>query len=278
MTAKGCILCVDVDPEQCGRLEVALAPLNCALQTAPSVVTAIELLASGAFGVLVVDIRIEDPDALTRYERLFSVRPEVPVIALTGPAVTNDTISACSAGAYAALRKPVDDRLLSTTVARALELHSLRVEVRTLKQARRELAGALDGDSPAIKWVNDLVLRAGATEAPVLISGEPGTGKHVVAHALHAASPRKAGPFVALSCAAVPHDLLESGLFGHTRDPFTGRRNQRRSALVEASGGTLFLDEVNEIPLDLQAKLHRALQKRTVRPLGTDSEFPFFFF
>jgi two-component system response regulator AtoC len=133
----------------------------------------------------------------------------------------------------------------------------------------------LVGGSPAMTKVRDLVDRIADTEANVLITGESGTGKELVAKAIHAASGRRNGAFVAVNCAAMPENLLESELFGHVRGAFTDARIARTGLFIKASGGTLFLDEIGEMPSGMQAKLLRALQERTVRPLGGDSEQPF---
>jgi two-component system response regulator HydG len=133
----------------------------------------------------------------------------------------------------------------------------------------------LVGNSVAMARMNDLIARIGSSDASVLIEGETGTGKELVARALHGAGARRNGPFIALNCGAVPPNLLESELFGHVRGAFTGASSARVGLLVKASGGTLLLDEVGDMPLDMQTKLLRAVQERTVRPVGSSDEIPF---
>jgi two-component system response regulator HydG len=149
--------------------------------------------------------------------------------------------------------------------------------VERLRRAVEEAGGFGDlvGTSAPMRKVYDLLARIAESDASVLISGESGTGKELAARALHRQGPRSAGPFVAVSCSAIPEGLLESELFGHVRGAFTDARFTRAGLFVQASGGTLFLDEIGDLPLGLQPKLLRALQERTVRPVGAESEVPF---
>src|SRR5205085_10622082 len=181
-------------------------------------------------------------------------------------------------GSYDFITKPVDPKLLFLSVSRAIQHRRLQDEVKRLREAVAVGEGAdspIVGQSGAMRRVYELITRVGDSDASVLIHGETGTGKELIARAIHMRSRRKDGPFVAINCAAVPHALLESELFGHSRGAFTDAKTQRTGLFVQASGGTLFLDEIGELPLDVQPKLLRALQQRKVRPVGADHAVPF---
>jgi two-component system response regulator HydG len=162
-------------------------------------------------------------------------------------------------------------------VKRAAEHHQLRREVRLLRDGATASThmGEIIGDSPAMRKVYDLIDRVSQSDASILVTGESGTGKELVARALHARSSRGQGPFVAVNCAAISAQLLESELFGHVRGAFTDAKTDRAGLFVQSSGGTLLLDEIGEMPLDMQSKLLRALQERRVRPVGGTREVEF---
>jgi len=277
MTAKDRILCIDDDQDQCNLLEAALSRLGYAATTTTSPATALEHVANEPFDAIITDLGMSEMDGLTLCERVLGTRPDVPVIVLTGQGSMESAIGALRVGAYDFLTKPIDAKFLGISVARAVQHSKLRAEVRRLKLVLGDAPRSerLVGDSPAMRRVHELISRVGASEASVLIQGETGTGKELVARAVHDASPRRDGPFVALNCAAVPPTLLESELFGHSRGAFTDAKTARQGLFVEASGGTLFLDEIGEMPLEMQAKLLRALQERKVRPVGANTEVSF---
>ena len=248
--------------------------------TVEHVLSADEALArvdAAEFDTIVSDVRLGGMTGLELCERLHARRPEVPIILITAFGDLDTAIAAIRAGAHDFLPKPFEVEELALRIRHAAEMRSLRAELRRLREgiSKPVRVGDMIGESAPMQRVFQMIERVAGSDAPVLVSGETGTGKELVAQALHARSPHADGPFVAINCAAVPENLLESELFGHTRGAFTDARTTRAGLFVEASGGTLFLDEIAEMPLALQAKLLRAIQERKVRPLGSDREVPF---
>jgi DNA-binding NtrC family response regulator len=228
--------------------------------------------------VVVTDIQMPGLSGVELCERLRERHPHVLSIMLTGIGTYDTAISAVRSGAYDFLTKPVKIEALSVALERAFAHLAVAREVRRLREAV-DLANpipGLVGSSPAMREMSTMIRRVADVDATVLITGESGTGKELVARALHDLSPtRKAEPFIAINCGAVPANLLESELFGHVRGAFTDAKSARGGLFVQAKGGTIFLDEIGEMPLEMQVKLLRVLQQRTVRPVGGDEEVPF---
>ena len=272
------VLIVDDEPEMAAAMADELASRKFQTATVTSADEAFSKLAEGdEFDVLVTDINMRGMNGVDLCHRVVSNRPDVPVIVVTAFGTLETAVATLRAGAFDFLTKPFDMEQLAIAVERAAQHRRLREEVKRLRQAAEESKKfeELVGQSSAMKEVYELIDRVAETDATVLIMGETGTGKELAARAIHRRGRRHDAPMVTINCAAVPQNLLESELFGHTKGAFTDARADRKGLFVQAHGGTLFLDEVGEMPLDMQAKLLRALEVRTVRPVGGQQETPF---
>jgi len=228
-------------------------------------------------GVIVTDIKMPGSSGLDVMTKALSLDPELPVILITGHGDVPMAVDAMRNGAYDFIEKPFASEVLVDAVRRALEKRSLVLENRSLRTALgegTELERQLVGRSAKMIKLRDDIRTFSSTEADVLIFGETGTGKELVARSLHDNSPRKDQRFVAINCGALPETMIESELFGHEAGAFTGAVKQRVGRIQHADNGTLFLDEIESMPMDLQIKLLRVLQDRTIVPLGGNDEIP----
>ncbi|GAB4376021.1 MAG: two-component system response regulator DctD [Kiloniellaceae bacterium] len=234
-------------------------------------------LSRNLYGVLVSDIKMPDMDGLTLLRRALEIDPALPVVLVTGHGDVPLAVEAMRAGAYDFIEKPFDTSHLASVVARALDKRRLVLENRALRQELETGSGLearLVGRSPAMERLRGQVRALADTDADVLLVGETGSGKEVVARALHDFGRRAAGPFVAINCGAVPAEIIESELFGHVAGAFTGAQKARTGKLEFANGGTVLLDEIESMPLALQVKLLRAIETRSIERLGSNTPVP----
>jgi DNA-binding NtrC family response regulator len=238
---------------------------------------ALQKLDEGDFDVVITDVRMDGMSGIELCQKVRASHPDVPVMVITGQADVETAVAALRAGAWDFVTKPLNADHVMAAVARAIDHRRTRSEVRRLRKALAATRPIKEiiGDSASVRGVTELVGRIADGDATVLITGESGTGKELVAQAVHSLGPRKDEPFVAVNCGAVPANLLESELFGHVKGAFTDARRDRPGLFIQAGAGTVFLDEIGEMPLDMQVKLLRVLQQRSLRPVGGDEEMPF---
>jgi DNA-binding NtrC family response regulator len=270
------VLVVEDDREMLGLLRRHLETEGFSVHTATSVPEAVDALRHEEYHVILTDLVMDGGDGMDVLTAARQHRPDTRVLLMTAFGTMESAIEAMRHGAYDYLTKPFKLGEVTLAVNRALEDRRLRRENERLRAEveQEQGIGRILGASSAIRAVVEQIQTVADSDAPVLFLGESGTGKELAAHALHWGSSRRAEPFVAVNCGAIPENLLEAELFGHEKGAFTGADRKRQGLFAAAHRGTLFLDEVAELPLSLQVKLLRVVQEHAVRPVGSTSLVP----
>jgi two-component system response regulator AtoC len=271
------VLVVDDEASIADGLRLTLEAEGMSVRLAGSVRTALAAVAQTDVQAAIVDLMLPDGDGLTLTKELKARDPAIEVIVITAYGSVRKAMEATKgAGAFHVVEKPFDPDEVVGLVRNAFERRKLVVENSELRRRLAEQAADTEilGSAPGIQRVLETIASVADADANVLILGESGTGKELIANALHERSSRRDGPFVKINCAALPKDLIESELFGHTKGSFTGATTEKVGLLEEAHKGSLLLDEITEMPVDLQAKLLRVLEERVVRRLGGAKSIP----
>jgi len=263
---------VDDDPGLLKLLSLRLQANGYQVETATGGRQALGRISARPPQLVITDLRMQDMDGMDLFDAIQKQAPALPVIMLTAHGSIPDAVRATRKGMFSYLTKPFDARELLQGIQEALQ-HAPRETALDsgMEEAWRE---NIIASSPAMVNLLEKTYRVAQTDVSVLIQSPSGTGKELLARALHQASPRRAAPFLPVNCAAIPENLLESELFGHRRGAFTGATSNRKGLFESADGGTLFLDEIGDMPLEFQAKLLRVLEDGEVRPVGSSSAFP----
>ncbi|MFM2065723.1 MAG: hypothetical protein RLZZ584_632 [Pseudomonadota bacterium] len=265
------VLVVDDEPAVRHVLVAAVAKAGYAVESASSAADALERLARGSYDVVLSDVHMPDCDGIEMLRQARARGVSATFIMVTAFASVDTAIDAIKAGASDYITKPVRSEEIVHRLEQIDALRGLRDDNRALRSLVLGTArSAFQFSSPAMLATERLVSRVAPTDSTVLLTGESGTGKGVAARRIHELSPRRDGPFVAVNCGAMPENLIESELFGHTKGAFTGADRPRKGLFVQADHGTIFLDEIGELPLPLQTKLLHVLEAREVRALGSE--------
>jgi len=292
-------LIIDDEPDIRELIALTLTRMGLDYHAAANLEEARHLLDAYKFDVCLTDMRLPDGNGVEFVKTIHSMQPKLPVAVITAHGNMDAAVEAMKNGAYDFVSKPVDINQLRKLVVQAVTISNSDNEAAnaestennstsaastlgTLSQRDAQTTDAppnlaaktLIGQSPAMKELRAMIAKVARTNAPVWITGESGTGKELIAKLIHQHGPRANAPFVAINCGAIPSELMESELFGHKKGSFTGAVSDSDGLFKRAEGGTLFLDEVAELPLHMQVKLLRAIQERSIRPVGASDELP----
>jgi len=257
-------LIIDDEPGIRELLEITLNRMEISCTCAADLKSARDLLSERKFDICLTDMRLPDGDGVEFVGYVQKRHPGMPVAVITAHGNMETAIQALKSGAFDFLTKPVDLTLLRALIGSALRATA----------EPGESGGRLVGGSAVIREIREKIAKLARSQAPVYISGESGVGKELVARMIHEQGPRAGSPFIAVNCGAIPHDLMESELFGHRKGSFTGASADKQGLFHAAEGGTLFLDEVAELPSSMQVKLLRAIQEKKIRRVGEQQEMP----
>jgi two-component system response regulator PilR (NtrC family) len=260
------VLIVDDEPDIRELLDITLSRMGLQTHSAATLEEAKELVARVQPDLCLTDMRLPDGNGIGLVQYIQQEFPHIPVAMITAHGSVETAISALKAGAFDFISKPVELENLRRLISSALQLQA------DTSQAQDALDQGMIGSAPVIQTLRQQISRLARSQAPVHIHGESGSGKEVVARLIHNNGPRATGAFVAVNCGAIPPELMESELFGHVKGSFTGASQDKVGLFQAASGGTLFLDEVADLPLTMQVKLLRAIQEKTIRPVGASEE------
>jgi two-component system response regulator HydG len=270
------LLVVDDDTSVRGACAEIAAGLGFSTEVADSVSAAQRLIAQGSIDLVLLDLKLPGGGGLSLLDNIRAHHPQTVVVVMTAFATVSSAVEAMRIGAGDYLTKPFTLEELSTTLERAAQRRTFDLEARLLRDRLRSGAGMgkMVGRSPAMEKLYRILSKVAYTTHPVLILGESGTGKELVARSIHGNGPNADKPFIPVDCGSLVPTLIESELFGHVKGAFTGANRAKTGLLAAAVGGTVFLDEIGELPLDLQARLLRALQEKEIRPVGANYAVP----
>jgi two-component system response regulator PilR (NtrC family) len=264
-------LLIDDEPDILELLSITLIRMGIDCDTAPNISQAKAKIDNNNYNLCLTDMKLPDGDGLELVTYLQNKRPDTPVAVITAHGNMQTAIEAMKLGAFDFISKPVDLSSLRNIVSNALKV---KPSEKQSSKTSPTLSQKFIGETDNMQRLKQLILKVAKSQAPIYIRGESGTGKEMVARLIHSNGPRSDAPFVAINCGAIPTELMESEFFGHKKGSFTGAQSDKEGLFKTADGGTLFLDEIAELPLNMQVKLLRAVQERSIRPVGSEKEHP----
>ena len=244
---------------------------NHEVDTAENGLDGFEMLTQNTYDLVLCDIKMPKMDGIELLEKAIAIQPELPIVMISGHGDLDTAVESIKKGAFDYISKPPDLNRLIHTIRNGLDRKSLMVQNKVLRK-KVSKKYKMVGNSPALQKIQEMIERVAPTDARVLIIGANGSGKELIAHAIHQKSERSNAPMIEVNCAAIPSELIESELFGHEKGAFTSAIKQRKGKFETANGGTLFLDEVGDMSLKAQAKVLRALQEHKISRVGSDKE------